>query len=270
LKTANRVLAVLRLFSIERPDWTVEAAAQELGLSQSTAYEYFKSLVDSGLVVASKPGRYVIGPAIIEYDRLTRSCDPLIANAQPILKELVRSSPIPAVGLLCRLYRLTVMCVDQYTNTTIDFAVSYERGRPMPLFRGAASKVILAHMERRKLRRYFDEFAAEVAEAGMGESWRPFRAALRRIRTAETIVTKGELDAGRVGVSAPVFGPGDEVLGSIGLVLSESDLTEHEGLLAQLELKVRLAGRELSAVLKENDEPARANIAAAVAPRTLA
>jgi DNA-binding IclR family transcriptional regulator len=257
LKTADRVLALLRLFSIERPDWTVDAAAQELGLSQSTAYEYFKSLVDSGLLVTSKPGRYVIGPAIIEYDRLTRTCDPLIANAEPILKELVRSSRIPAVGLLCRLYRLKVMCVEQYTQTPIDFAVSYERGRPMPLFRGSASKIILAHMERRKLRRYYSEFAVEVAEAGMGDSWRTFRTMLRHIRAAETSVTKGELDPGRVGVSAPVFGPDGEILGSIGLVLSERDLNKRKGLLMQLQLKVARAGGELSGALKESDGPQR-------------
>ena len=112
---------------------------KELGFSASTAHDYFRSLVLSGLLVAAKAGRYVIGPAIIEYDRLTRTCDPLIESAQPVMQKLTSTLNFPCVSLLCRLYRLTVMCVDQHAAPSTGFVVSYERGRPMSLFRDAAS-----------------------------------------------------------------------------------------------------------------------------------
>ena len=45
--------------------------------------------------------------------------------------------------MLCRLYRNQVMCVHQETTPVPpDFAIGYERGRPLPLYRGAASKII--------------------------------------------------------------------------------------------------------------------------------
>ncbi len=251
MKTADRVLSVLRLFTVERPEWTVDQAMQELGLSQSTAYEYFRSLVEAGLLVVSKTGRYVIGPAIIEFDRLTRIRDPLILNARPVLERITTDLPAGSVGLLCRAYRLTVMCVDQFSPTPTNSPVSYERGRPMPLFRGAASKIILAHMPRRKLRRYFDQFAGEVAAAGMGDDWESFRATLRRIRAAGVCVTYGELDKGRIGISGPVFSSDGEILGSIGVVVQADALASDKDLRSAVEFSVDEAGRELTQRLKE-------------------
>ena len=254
MKTADRVLGILRLFTVDRSEWTVDEAAQELGLSQSTAYEYVRSLVDSGLLIGSKTGRYVIGPAIIEFDRLTRIRDPFIFAARPVLERMTADLPPDTVGLLCRAYRLTVMCVDQFGRAPAESPVSYERGRPMPLFRGSASKIILAHMPRRKLRRYFDQFAAEVADAGMGGDWESFRATLRRLRAAGVCLTEGELDVGRVGVSAPVFSSEGDILGSIGVVLSADRVAETANLRACAEASVDRAGRELSERLKVEGE----------------
>lgn len=223
LATVDRALGVLRLFTEECPEWTVEAAAREIGLSQSTAYQYFRSLVDAGMLSTYKTGLYVIGPAIIELDRQTRRRDPLILSA---LEEMDRLSAALTgdddVVLLCRLYKLDVMCVDQRAPAYPHQLVSYERGRPMPLDRGAASKVILAHLPPRVLRRYFDQNHADGSEA----AWTEFRRPLRAIRRSGLCITHGELDAGRVGLSAPIFAPEGDVVGSIGLVISESSLTD--------------------------------------------
>jgi DNA-binding IclR family transcriptional regulator len=263
MKTADRVLGILRLFSVDRPEWTIEAAAQELGLSASTAHEYFRSLVHAGLLVAAKAGRYVIGPVIIEYDRLTRTCDPLIASAQPVMRKLTAGLGMPGVALLCRLYRLTVMCVDQHASPSTEFAVSYERGRPMSLFRGAASKIILSHMPRRTLRRNFEDFSAQIAETGMGRNWEEFRANLRRIRAIEVCITEGELDRGLIGISAPVFFPENEIVGSIGLVIATKSLARRPGVRELLASKVAAAGRQLSIAMSESSETAPKRRAAA-------
>jgi len=246
------VLAVLRLFSIERPEWTVEAAARELGLSQSTAYQYFRSLVDARLLVAFKTGRYVIGPAIIEFDRQMRQLDPLIGSAAAAARALVETSRYEGMVLLCRIYGLTVMCVDQYAIRQPRFAVSYERGRPMPLFRGAASKVILAHLPRRFLNRYYTDQSDAIAKAGLGATWKAFQASLRQLRKTGVCVTRGELDPGLVGISGPVFGPDGDILGSIGLVMQASDIDAEETRIAPLIEQVRIAGRDVTAALEAN------------------
>jgi DNA-binding IclR family transcriptional regulator len=222
LTTTDRVLGILRLFSIERPEWGVEEIARELELSQSTAYQYVRSLVEAGLIVGYKTGRYVVGPAVIELDRLTRRSDPFILAAQPTMARLSQAAAGRGMALLCRLYRRTVMCVDQRAEAPTRFAVSYERGRPMPLLRGSASKVILAHLPPRALKRFFEDEAQEIVRAGLGADWSTFRAHLRDIRQTPFHITRGELDPGLIGLSAPVFGPNEGVTGSIGLVLDNA------------------------------------------------
>jgi DNA-binding IclR family transcriptional regulator len=246
VRATRRLLQVLQLFTMESPEWSIDAASRKLGLSQSTAYVYFRDLVDASLLVKSRTGYYGVGPAVIVYDRLTRNCDPVISLAQPLMKDLVESTGVECVALLCRLYRMTVLCVAQEATLNADFAVSYERGRPMPLFRGAASKVTLAHIERRKLRRYFDEFAGDIAKAGLGHNWSEFKASLRRIRATNVCITTGELDAGRVGISAPIFSAEGEILGSLSLVVSEHALRRSAGLLDKLGGKVAEASHTLT------------------------
>lgn len=256
MRTTKRLLEVLQLFTMEAPEWSIDAAARTLELSQSTAYVYFRDLVEAALLVRSRTGYYSIGPAVIVYDRLTRKTDPLISLAQPIMQKLTAASGVECVALLCRLFRMTVLCVAQEITSHSDFAVSYERGRPMPLFRGAASKVILAHIERRKLRRYFEEFSAEMANADLGKSWAEFKSSLRRLRTGNIVVTRGELDRGAVGISAPVFSSEGEILGSLSLVVSERALRQSEGQLDKLSAQVAEAGRLLSESLDSSGAPA--------------
>ena len=218
MPTIDRALGVLRLFAGRQSGWTVEAAARELGLKQSTAYQYFRSLVDSGLLSTYRTGLYVIGPAIIELDRQAREHDPLILAARDEMDAMDESlEGSDDVVLLCRLYKLTVMCVDQRAPTSPERTVSYERGRPMPLERGAASKVILSHLAPRVLRRYYDQTHAD----GLGPTWDEFRKPLRAIRRARLSITRGELDEGRIGISTAVFDAEGDVVGSIGLVVSE-------------------------------------------------
>lgn len=244
LSTVDRALGVLRLFAGNQSEWTVEAAARELGLSQSTAYQYVRSLVEGGLLSTYGTGRYVVGPAIIELDRQTRRRDPLVLAARSDMDALAATLHGEDVVLLCRLYKLTVMCVDQRAPVSPRVAVSYERGLPMPLERGAASKVILAHLPPRILRR----FHAQI-DATEGAEWTEFRKPLRAIRKAGLCITHGELDPGRTGVSAPVFGLEGDVVGSIGLVLSDEDLPSGD-IPRDVKARVIEAGKSVSATLK--------------------
>ena len=50
--SGDRMLAVLGLFTVERSEWTVDVAAEELGVSATTAYRYFKRLTNAGLLFA--------------------------------------------------------------------------------------------------------------------------------------------------------------------------------------------------------------------------
>lgn len=224
--TSDRLLNVLGLFTTERPEWTVESAARELDLAVSTAYRYFRSLTKAGLIVASVTGRYVLGPAIIQYDRQIRLLDPVLTSAQPIMTRLAQQLPLNVILLLCRLFRNQVICVHQEARERTHFATSYERGRPMPLFRGAASKIILAHMPPRTVKALYLANAEQFKHASLGSSWDEVKPRLREFRSAGVAITRGELDPGMVGVAVAVFDHAEAVIGSLSLVLEQRHLTQ--------------------------------------------
>jgi DNA-binding IclR family transcriptional regulator len=98
-------------------------------------------------------------------------------------------------------------------------AVSYERGRLMPLYRGATSKVMLAHLPARVLKSLFARDADEVIAAGLGQSWDDFRRTLATLRRLGYNVSRGEIDPGRVGIAAPIFDRDRAILGSLSVAL---------------------------------------------------
>jgi DNA-binding IclR family transcriptional regulator len=217
--TADRLLSIFGLFSIERAQWTVEAAAAELGLSVSTTYRYFRSLADAGLIAPYTTGRYVLGPAIVQYDRLTRHFDPLIRTARPVMAALVGALSCSAASLLCRMFHDQVMCVHQEVNGQPPFALSFERGQLQPPFRGAVSMAILANLPTRAVRQHVKRLGGTEAD------WAALRDRIRPLR-GQVCVTAGEIDAGLIGIAAPIGDGLGDVVGSIGLVIAESQAPE--------------------------------------------
>ena len=248
--TTDRALSVLSLFTADQPEWTVEAIRSKLHLSVTTAYQYVGSLIHAGLLVSVRGGRYSIGPAAIELDRIARKVDPLTRDARAVLVRLVEECGEKAVGLLCRLYKLRVMCVDQYVMEPPEIESSYERGRPMPLIHGAASKVILANLPPRELRRFYDREAVTLNAAGLGHDWETFKDEMRRIRRGGPLTVTGELDTGAMGIAAPVFGDDDNVVGSISIVLAEARVHSDPAQLQRLRNLVNIAGLAVTEALR--------------------
>lgn len=217
--TADRVLGVLDLFSGDQAEWTVEEAAEALQLPVSTAYRYFRSLYKSELIVAYAAGRYVLGPAIIQLDRQLRLHDPFITAAQPEMMRLASIIGGDNVILLSRLYHDKVICVHQEQIGKLG-GVSYQRGRPMPLDRGAASNVILANISS-KVMRSLSGFTQDGGGTGLSIS-PDLRAKLRQIRQQGFAVTEAEIDEGKRGIAVPVFRPDQSLEGSLSLVVPQS------------------------------------------------
>ncbi len=207
------------MFTNEEPQWTIEAAAAHLTISIPTAYRYFSSLARVGLISPVSRATYVLGPRIIELDRQIRISDPFLRAARRVTEDLIQYAAEGSAILVCRLFRDRVICIHQEVGRGPQGPVSFERGRPMPLFRGATSKVILAHLPARALRSIYLAHSDEIRSAGLGEDWESFRNALAKIRRSGMCMTNAEVDPGRVGISAPVFDAEHLVIGSLTFVL---------------------------------------------------
>jgi DNA-binding IclR family transcriptional regulator len=215
--SSQKTLTVLDLYTAATPVWTVESIATRLACSTATAYRYVGDLCSAGLLTRVTGGSYVLGPRIVELDLLMREVDPIAAAGRPLIENLVAETGCDV--LLSNVYGDHLVNV-VHARGAENLPISFVRGRPHPRFRGAMAKAILAFMPRSQLVRIYKLHAAEIHAAGLGEDWLGFWRALQAIRQRGYSQSMGELDAGVVGLAAPVFN-GPDVLGSVGLALTE-------------------------------------------------
>ena len=146
-----RMLSVLDLFSDHRTHWTAEAITEALQVSLPTGYRYVKMLVEAGLLQRAPDSSYTLGARIIVLDHYIRMADPVLQQGLPLLKELVEKTGFDCV--VSALYGQQVLDTHrEYGNAPA--LLSYGRGRPRPVFQGAAPKVILAQLPSAQLRKF--------------------------------------------------------------------------------------------------------------------
>ncbi|WP_234195660.1 IclR family transcriptional regulator [Pseudacidovorax sp. NFM-22] len=235
----NKVLQVLAAFTEARPTASAEEVAQALAIPRTTAFRYLGQLCESGLL-AKQGGRYSLGPRIIQLDYLMRRSDPMLIAAQPVMASLAAATHCSV--LLSSLFEDQI--VNVHHEAGADATVfSYGRGRTLPLLRGAASMVILAHLPPARVQSICESQAVAQQEdmAAFGEK-------LRRVRKAGHYVSHGEVDPGVTGVAVPVYGAEGRLWGSLSLVFE----SPREGLFNN-DLLVRLlqqGGRTIQSTLK--------------------
>jgi DNA-binding IclR family transcriptional regulator len=219
MSRSSRLLSVLQLFDNGRPVWTVEEISRALRTSASTAYRYVRDLVQAGLLDPVTGAGYALGPAFIRYDRLLRQNDPLIQVADPVMAGLLDRTSQSATVILCRRFRDCVMCVHERHGSKPHAPTSYQRGVAMPMFLGATSKVILAHLPDRTLKATYLDNEATIRKVLKTRDWQGFKEQLKEIRRAGFALTDSEVAEGRIGLAAPIA-RNDQVVASISLVVS--------------------------------------------------
>jgi DNA-binding IclR family transcriptional regulator len=216
-----RVLAILNLFSEERPVWHTDEIIDAMGYTRATGYRYVKDLVEAGFLQKVSGGRYSLGARIIELDYQLRRSDPVLLAAAPVMDQLARRAHLDAV--------LTTLLgngiIDIYrASADAALQLGYGRGRPRPLFKGAAPKVILSCTPRPQLVKIYEAKADEAAKHGLGSTWAEFRAYLADIRKRGFYWSKGELEPGVGGAAVPLLNRDGEALAALALVGSNETL----------------------------------------------
>ncbi len=211
----SRLLATLGLFSTARPSLMADEIAAELGVPKSTAYRYIQELTKVGLLVRLDRS-ITLGPRIIELDRCIRESDPVIRAAVPPMRELAEQTGLDV--FLSKLYGHSIITVHTESHDPQP-RLRYGRGRPVPVLHGASSKALVAFLPAARLRRLHQELAGESGEL---PSWEMFYEMAQRIRRDGYCRTSGELNEGRTGVSAPIFGRGRLVVASVTALGSDA------------------------------------------------
>ncbi|WP_238160186.1 IclR family transcriptional regulator [Pigmentiphaga sp. H8] len=213
---SERLLRILESFDLSRPVRKPAQLMDELGVSRASIYRDLKALEEAGLLERVADRGYALGPLIVELDRQIRLADPLLQASGKLLRKLAAETG--GTVLLCRVHGDKVLCIHQEMPSDPVTPVSYERGRAMPLYRGATSKVILAHLPRAELERLWHRDRAAIVAAGFPSGLQGFLAELEPLREAKACVTHSEVDAGLAGLAVALL-DGPRVLGSLSVVI---------------------------------------------------
>lgn len=217
----DRYANLLQLFSEDRSHWSVAELAAALDLPVSTIYRTVRELVGAGFIESTVDARYRLGPAIVEFDRRIRLTDPLIRSGAVFLEPMVEQADVPVTAVLARLYGDRVMCVADARSPQFRTVTSFQRGRPMPILRGATSKAILAAMAPRRREKLVAQLGA-AASADLAA----MAAELDTIRRTGISLTRGEVDSGLIGIAAPVQHKGFGIHASATFILAASDSSD--------------------------------------------
>lgn len=214
MNSLRRLLAVFDLFRPDQPVIDVDIICRELGYTPATAYRYLRELGDAGLL-KRLPRGYALGPRIVTLEQLMTHYDPLLACSQDLVEQLVADTGLDA--LVSEWHGDSVVNVLVQRGTDAG-PVGGGRGQPISLFHSATSRVVLAHLLPRQIRRVYDAHAPVADSPQPGLEWKTFTKSLLAIRKQGYCVSDGELHPGRSGVAAPIFDDKRRVIGSMTLV----------------------------------------------------
>lgn len=216
MSSPARVFAILGLFTHDHPVWQPDEINEALGYSRPTGYRYVKELVEAGLLQKVSAGRYALGARIIELDYQLRQSDPVLLAAMSVMRDLAARSGYDTV--LSVLYAGPKVIDIHRASGEKDLELAYGRGRPRPLFRSGAPKILLAWLARGPLLKIYETRAQEIADSGMGTSWAEFRTCLAAIRRAGFYRSSGELEPGIGAMAVPVFNGEGDCVAALALV----------------------------------------------------
>ncbi len=238
MSRTQRTLAILQLFTPERPALCAEDIVSLLDISRATAYRCINDLKANGLLDVASSGSYVLGPAIMQLDRLVRLHDPLLRLSIGLIKQLSRRTS--GSVLLCRLHDMKALCIYEEKGTNSPKTISYERGRAMPLFYGATSKVMLANLEPAAVEAILKHESDALKQAGLPVSTEPLHALLAQWRTQRILRAEEEVDPDACGWAMAIY-QGKELLGSLSVVLKRhSNVTDAQVTSALLQTGLRI------------------------------
>lgn len=246
-----RMIDVLDLYSEHDTLLTAEDVAARMGISRPTAFRYVRELSRTGFL-ANYSGRYSLGARIITLDHRIRESDPVLRAARDAMRQLSEETACSAI--LCRMYNDEIINVHHEVVENDDSGVTFGRGRTLPLFRGSASKVMLANLPATRLKRICQRHPDDPDLRALGEDWPAIRAYFAEIRRVGHYVSNEEVDYRTVGVAAPLQVPEVGTVAVVSLVFSVKRLVmlRPEGLAEQLKKRLADIAEHLS-LLSDKD-----------------
>jgi len=252
-------LAILQVFSGEKPLRGIVEVADEVGMSRSTAHRYMTTLVQLGFLEqplrASR--KYALGTNGYPIARAMLDCHPLCVNARPHLHELRRQVS----------YTVTVAILENGAVRVLERLPGYRGHARLGLAIGAASrlpayctglgKALLANLPESESRAIVRGLELNREGPNTITHKNELNRELTQIRDAGFAVENEELAAGVLSLAAPIRAA-DELFGAVD-ISAPTSLIDRKALIEKCGPHLLAASERISSALNTNQSEEHAN-----------
>ena len=239
-------LAVLDMFTRDRPVVAIAEVARELGVHRSTASRLAATLATAGyLEVAGEQGRYRLAAKLAVLGEVAAAGSDLRGAALPALRDLVaRLGETGHLGVLEGTEAVTVAVVDGWQTVRMHSWV----GKRSPAHCSSIGKVLLAGLRPADLAARYPDRDLPARTPATITSLAALERCLTDVRSRGYAEDLEELEPHLCCVAAPVFGRDAAVTASISVSGPASRLRD-PGAVAATAAAVRDTARQISARL---------------------
>lgn len=211
--TANKVLNILTLFTMDNRSMKVDEISKALNIPASSVYRHIRVLKEHGYLIEDNYGNYRLGYKFLELANIVRADISLTNIAKPHMDRL--TTKFRETTILNVISGLNAVCL---TTSVIDNAaikVSSAEGKVMPLFGGASAKALLAYQgdevvdkifENNLIRKYTNDTIIDKEQ---------LQDDLLQVKKNGHSISLGELDEGVKAYGFPIANSKGEVIASL-------------------------------------------------------
>ncbi len=206
-------LEILSCFNNEDNELTARKLADRVGLPHSTIYRYLETLVDAGFLMRnSKDKHYRVGFMLAQLGDVAGSPTDFVEGVVFYMEQLLEALDETILFTVRRGFH-GVCLVKKESRQLIK--LSLEVGTSLPLYAGAASKVLLAFQEPDFIEQYLEEARMEPLTPYTPVFREAIEAQLETIRRQGYYIADQEVNLGVTAIAAPVFKNDMSVVGSL-------------------------------------------------------
>jgi len=211
VQSLGRGLAVLQVFSRDRPSVTISEAAEAAGLTRATARRILFTLEQLGYV-RSENRRFLPTPRVLGIGYAYLSSMDMWQSAHPFLVELADLTQESCSA--ATLDGTEVVYVARVASPRV-MAVNLNVGARVPAYATSMGRVLLAGLSPGALDRYFDAVRLAPLTPRTVTDQARLREIVAEVRAQGWSVVDQELEDGLCSIAAPVYDRGGRVFAAL-------------------------------------------------------
>src|SRR5215218_2884296 len=209
----EKVMQILGLFSLEKPEWGVGEAAYALDLPKSTTSELMASLAGQRLLTRTAKGRYRLGWRLFELSQNLLDTTEFRSEARRVMEELVECWE--ETVHLAVLDGVQAVYIEKVQPTPAVRIRITRAGARLPAHCSGVGKVLLAHCEWEYVAELLEDQGLQALTGNTITDLEALAEELERVRKRGYAYDHEETMIGLCCVAAPIYDSKGEVVAAI-------------------------------------------------------